>query len=442
MADGTRPNHPARLSTRASLAGLALLLVACGSGGGTGSRSVEAGQTVVSLEFDDATASQAVARTLLARHGMKATFFVNSGVVGTDGYLDWGQVKALQDQGHEVAGHTVTHPRLADLPRDEAKREICTGRATLLARGFQVTNLAYPYGSYNQAVEELAAACGYNSGRTIDGADTGPCPTCPAVGPLRPADPFAIGGATVPTSTVDLAQLQRAVTTAEAQGGGWVHLVFHRLCEGCDRFSTPPATLAAFLDWLAPRSSSGTVVRTVREVVGGPVRPAVEAPAASLATLPNASLEADVDGNGVPDCWTETGYGEVTSTWARTADSHSGTSAVRLDITALARGDRKLLLAQDLGACSLTSGAGTSYRVGAWYRSTAPPKLVAFSRDADGRWAYWAESPPLAPASRWTPATWTTPPAPSGTVGISVGVLLDATGSLTVDDLSVVANPA
>ena len=98
------------------------------------------------------------------------------------------------------------------------------------------------------------------------------------------------------------------------------------------------------------------------------------------------------------------------------------------------------MLAQDLGACSLAAAPGTSYRVGAWYRSTVEPILVAFYRDADGRWNYWTESQPLAAASKWTQASWRTPPAPAGAEGISVGVLIKAAGSLTVDDLSVEPN--
>ena len=57
------------------------------------------------------------------------------------------------------------------------------------------------------------------------------------------------------------------MTQAEANGGGWVQIVIHHLCLGCETYSTPPATLDAFLAWLEPRATSGTVVLTTREAL-------------------------------------------------------------------------------------------------------------------------------------------------------------------------------
>lgn len=69
--------------------------------------------------------------------------------------------------------------------------------------------------------------------------------------------------------------IESYVTAAEQSGGGWVQLVFHHLCDGCDAYSITPANFAALLEWLAPRAATGTVVRTTAEVVGGPVQPPV-----------------------------------------------------------------------------------------------------------------------------------------------------------------------
>ncbi len=62
--------------------------------------------------------------------------------------------------------------------------------------------------------------------------------------------------------------MQSYVTEAENNGGGWVQLVFHDVCDNCGEYSTTLARLVAFLDWLQPRAASGTVVRTVAEVMG------------------------------------------------------------------------------------------------------------------------------------------------------------------------------
>ena len=67
-----------------------------------------------------------------------------------------------------------------------------------------------------------------------------------------------------------LADLQGFVTQAEDSGGGWVPIVFHDICNQCAGSSVSASTISAFLDWLAPRSSNGTLVKTVREVLNGP----------------------------------------------------------------------------------------------------------------------------------------------------------------------------
>ena len=75
---------------------------------------------------------------------------------------------------------------------------------------------------------------------------------------------------------VELLDWPKAQAEAQANGGGWVQLVFHHLCSQCDAYSITPADFTALLDWLQPRAASGTVVMTTAEVIGGPVRPPVQ----------------------------------------------------------------------------------------------------------------------------------------------------------------------
>jgi hypothetical protein len=68
-----------------------------------------------------------------------------------------------------------------------------------------------------------------------------------------------------------LADLEQGVTRVEASGGGWVTLLIHHVCDGCDPTngaSVSPSILSAFIDWLSTRSANGTYVRTMQDVVG------------------------------------------------------------------------------------------------------------------------------------------------------------------------------
>jgi peptidoglycan/xylan/chitin deacetylase (PgdA/CDA1 family) len=238
-----------------------------------------AGPTIVSLTFDDGTADQYAARTMLAQNSLDATFYVNSNKIGTPSFLTWDELSGLAADGNEIGGHTLDHVDLTSVTTAEATRQVCDDRQALISRGFAVTNFAYPFGSHNSSVESIVRGCGYQSGRRAWGL----ClvgvmpPNCNDVvaEPIPPRNIWAIADAGVNTSDT-LSDIQGAITRAEDAGGGWVVLMFHHVCDGCDPVngnSVSPAILSAFLGWLAPRSSSGTYVRTMSDVVGDRTAP-------------------------------------------------------------------------------------------------------------------------------------------------------------------------
>ena len=73
--------------------------------------------TVVTIGFDDGTVDQFAARRPLKRHGMNATFFINSGPVdaGDPDHMTVSQLQALQAAGNEIGGHTVDHANIQPL---------------------------------------------------------------------------------------------------------------------------------------------------------------------------------------------------------------------------------------------------------------------------------------------------------------------------------------
>ncbi|KFE66893.1 polysaccharide deacetylase [Hyalangium minutum] len=240
--------------------------------------ALEPGQLIVSFNFDDNLASQAEAGPLLAARGMRGTFYVNSGRVGTSGYLTYEQLQQLQAAGHEVGGHTISHPRLTTLSEAEQRHEICDDRAALLKEGLRVTSFAYPFGDEDSRTRQLVIDCGYNSGRESGGLRTpSGCRGCPYAESVPPQDVYAIRTHGSVTRAWSLSYLQNLVLRAEAGGGGWVPLVFHHIspttCPSSETYCISRSTFIAFLDWLAPRTSRGTVVRTMDNVIGGPLQP-------------------------------------------------------------------------------------------------------------------------------------------------------------------------
>lgn len=237
--------------------------------------------TVVSLTFDDGAQDQYDnARSLLSDHGMKGTFYINSGRVGTSGYMTWSEIAALASDGNEIGGHTITHPDLPTLSTDDQQRQICNDRVALLNMGFAIKNLAYPHGGADANTKQIAYDCGYNSARKVGGiVSPGLCHGCGYAESIPPSDAYYTRTPDSVRTNTSLATLKGYVTQAEAHGGGWVQLVIHHVCDGCaDTYAVSPSTLASFLDWLQPRSLGGTSVKTVDEVIGGPVQPPISGP--------------------------------------------------------------------------------------------------------------------------------------------------------------------
>lgn len=95
--------------------------------------------------------------------------------------LTWTQVCEMHAGGMRLGAHTVTHPRLTTLPRDEAFDEIATSRDDLRARlGASVDHFAYPNPAdgvhHDDAVRRLVAAAGFATAVTstagyVEGCD-------------------------------------------------------------------------------------------------------------------------------------------------------------------------------------------------------------------------------------------------------------------------------
>ncbi|MEU4240761.1 polysaccharide deacetylase family protein [Actinoplanes sp. NPDC026619] len=396
----------------------------------------------VTFTFDDGVADQLQGKQLLEKYGMTGTFYINSALIGLPGYMTRTDLDALKAAGHEIGGHTATHQNLPTLSAAEQNRQICLDRNTLLSWGYAVTSFAYPFVEFDATTKSIVQSCGYNSARVAgDLRSPFSCADCPAAETVPPADRWAIRTPDDIESNWTLANLKSVVTRAET-GGGWVPLNLHHLCagSGCPAESIAPAVLDQFLAWLQPRSAPTirTTVRTVQQVLGGAVKPAVTPTAApapgapGVNTVRNPSFETAAA--AVPDCYTSAGYGTNIVSTTRVNDAHSGTWAERVSMTSRTDGDAKLVPTFDLGQCSSQVAPGRTYQVSAWYKSTAPVFFTLYQRNAIGQWSYWTQSPRLAAAGAWTKATWLSPVPPGTAVAASFGLTIDSVGTLTVDD--------
>ncbi|TCJ00549.1 polysaccharide deacetylase family protein [Aeromicrobium sp. IC_218] len=398
-----------------------------------------AGTAVVSLTFDDGNVDQKTAADLLSARGQVGTFYVNSGTIGTAGFMSKADLLALEAAGHEVGGHTVTHPDLATLPAAEVKREVCQDRSTLKGWGLKVRSFAYPFASMSATAKQTVKDCGYNSARNLGDIESRfGCAGCAKAETIPPADPYETKALDQHDDTWTLDDLKAGVTNAEAASGGWVQYTFHRVCaSGCGELNVTPTVLAQFLDWLKAR---GTETRTVGAVVGGDDKPAVDGgtstPNPDASGLTNPGFETLVEA-GKPVCWQTNGWGSNTAAFDLVSPGRTGSRAGRVRMTAYTDGDAKWTPALDLGSCAPEAVKGAQYAIRGWYKSTVPTQYEVYLRNTAGTWSYWTSSPSFPASAGWSSAAFTTPAIPDDTTGISFGLNIGAVGEIVVDDFSI-----
>jgi peptidoglycan/xylan/chitin deacetylase (PgdA/CDA1 family) len=126
----------------------------------------------VALTFDDGFANFATqAAPVLRQHALPVTLFVVTGRAGGDNrwmgrgdpgipalpLLDWDQLGRLHESGVSLGAHSVHHPRLTKLTRDEVEAELVLSALELGRRlGERPDGFAYPYGAADETVLEIA----------------------------------------------------------------------------------------------------------------------------------------------------------------------------------------------------------------------------------------------------------------------------------------------
>lgn len=111
----------------------------------------------LTFSYDDGVTQDIRLIELFNKYGMKATFNLNSELLGRDGELLRNGVVVSHNKnksqeikyiysGHEVAAHTLTHPNLkAVLEDQEIIRQVEQDRLNLSEMcGYEVVGMAYP----------------------------------------------------------------------------------------------------------------------------------------------------------------------------------------------------------------------------------------------------------------------------------------------------------
>lgn len=121
--------------------------------------SLPTDQAVVTITFDDGPRSiYDYGLPKLKKYSIPATIYLSTAYIGVpdeDWYLNWNQVKALNDSSWEIASHGYTHPDLTLLDDNAIKNELTTSKSILSGKGYNAVSFAPPYGEYDNRVLNL-----------------------------------------------------------------------------------------------------------------------------------------------------------------------------------------------------------------------------------------------------------------------------------------------
>jgi peptidoglycan/xylan/chitin deacetylase (PgdA/CDA1 family) len=126
--------------------------------------------TVPVITFDDGLVDNFTnAYPILKELGLKAYFFVIADKIGTNGYMDWKQLKELSAAGMVIGSHGMTHRILTGLNIDDLAFEVWESKKIIEGKlNSPVEYFSAPKGYYNKKVAYAIKRAGYKKMFTSD----------------------------------------------------------------------------------------------------------------------------------------------------------------------------------------------------------------------------------------------------------------------------------
>ncbi len=150
----------------------------------------------LAFTFDDGMKNCLRAAAILEEFGARACFFVCPAIVGERSeptiqsfcrdqlelrhpveFMTWDDLHWLRQRGHEIGGHTMSHPHLNQLSPEHAANEVRQSREVIVKHMGDARHFAWTYGRFNDCTPQVVRevyACGYETCASAERGCHGP----------------------------------------------------------------------------------------------------------------------------------------------------------------------------------------------------------------------------------------------------------------------------
>lgn len=201
------------------------------------------GNGLVTLWFDDAWLSQyMVAYPLIKENGFVGTIAVTTSAIGNKDYLNWAQLRILQENGWQITNHTHLHDcSIKNWGEEDVSKEIKTSTEILWKNKFASDILVTPCGVDSPVLRRQALKnfLGY---RTVN----------PGFNDLNNLDFFELKVKNIDNNT-KISEIKDWISFAR-DSNSWLILVFHKIdettanTEGADKYNISKQDFVQILD--------------------------------------------------------------------------------------------------------------------------------------------------------------------------------------------------
>ena len=190
-------------------------------------------EPLVSVTFDDGWESiYTTAFPLLQKYGIRSTQYIISGELKEKEYMSVAQIKAMQQNGHDVACHSVSHVDLVIQTDDELTAQLKDCKDTLSKVFGQINDFASPYGSANDKTRKEISKYFRTQRNTV--GDISDNISDADVNTAKNFNQYDIIATTIRRDT-SVAQIKQLLDYA-TKNNAWVVLTYHQIDDGASQY--------------------------------------------------------------------------------------------------------------------------------------------------------------------------------------------------------------